>query len=72
MRQNAIAADLRRLPPTVSVTEAAGLLGISRASAYQGCRSGEIPVLKIGHRFLVPTSRLLQLLEGGPEPTAGA
>jgi len=65
-QKNAIAVDVRRLPPTVTVSEAAGLLRISRHSAYEGVRAGQIPVVKIGHRLLVPTARLLQLLEGAP------
>ena len=39
---------------TVTVTEAAKLLGISRSSVYEAVQRGEIPVLTIGHRKLVP------------------
>lgn len=71
MTKNAIPTDVRRLPPTISVTQAANLLSISRGSAYLGVRTGQIPCLKIGSRLLIPTARLLQLLEGGPPAEGG-
>ena len=45
-----------RIRPTLSVEDAAGLLDISRASAYQGVKSGEIPCIRVGRRILVPTA----------------
>ena len=46
-------------------------LGISRASAYEGVRRGEIPAIRIGRRVLVPRvalDRLLSMPEvGEPE-----
>ena len=54
--------------PTMQVDDVAAALGISRASAYEGVKTGEIPSIRIGRRFLVPTAgvrRLLQL-DGGP------
>lgn len=59
---------------TVSVEEAAVILGISRGSAYEAARRGDLPgVLRIGKRFLVSRSRLLAAVEGehqaqGEEP----
>jgi excisionase family DNA binding protein len=47
---------------TWSVTEAAQLLGISRASAYEAAHRGELPVRVIGRRMLVPRVALLRLL----------
>jgi excisionase family DNA binding protein len=47
---------------TWTVTEAAKLLGISRASAYEAAHRGELPVRVIGRRLLVPRVALLQLL----------
>ncbi|MGP5124282.1 helix-turn-helix domain-containing protein [Glutamicibacter ardleyensis] len=39
---------------TYSVPQAATILGIGKAKAYEWARSGELPgVLKIGSRFLV-------------------
>lgn len=44
---------------TLSIDEAAVVLGISRASAYASARSGAgFPVRKIGRRLLVPVPAL--------------
>lgn len=52
----------------MSVTEAAKRLGISRSSAYEAVRSGQIPSLRLGRRLLVPVqalaARLDELSEG--------
>lgn len=48
---------------TLTVDEAARILGISRNSAYQGILTGEIPYIKIGRRILVPKAALMKLLE---------
>lgn len=53
---------------TYSVMEAARILGISRNSAYEGVRRGEIPVIRVGGRILVPAATLNRLL--GIEGTA--
>jgi excisionase family DNA binding protein len=47
---------------TWTMTEAAQLLGISRASAYEAAHRGELPVRVIGRRMLVPRVALLRLL----------
>ena len=47
---------------TISVGEAAKLLGIGRALAYELARRNEIPVLKLGHRFVVPRAALLRMI----------
>ena len=49
---------------TVSVPEAAEILGISRESAYKAVRAGEIPVLTLGRRYVVSVARLRSLLDG--------
>lgn len=38
---------------TYSVTEAAELLGISRSTAYECIRRGEIPALSLGRRVVI-------------------
>jgi excisionase family DNA binding protein len=48
--------------PTMSVEEAGRLLGISRTSAYNAAKTGDIPTIRIGGRLLVPTARLRDLL----------
>ncbi len=47
---------------TYTVPEAAELLGVSRASAYNYVRSGEIPSLTLGGRIVIPRRALAQLL----------
>lgn len=47
---------------TMTVEEAAVALGISRASAYEAARRGEIPTSRIGRRILVPRVALDRLL----------
>lgn len=55
---------------TWTITEAAQVLGISRASAYEAAHRGELPVRVIGRRMLVPRAALLRLLNEAhtPEP----
>ena len=64
-----LAADSKRsadggaaLPSTLSVQDAAILLGVSARVAYRAAERGQIPVFRLGRRVLVPTGRLLQLL----------
>lgn len=47
----------------ITVTEAAVRLGISRNSAYEAARNGQIPTLKIGKRILVPLVAFERMLE---------
>lgn len=53
-------------PPVLTVEEAGQLLRISRQSAYQAARTGELPTIRIGRRLLVPRARLDALLESTP------
>jgi|1186.fasta_scaffold158999_3 excisionase family DNA binding protein len=48
---------------TLTVPEAADILGISRAAAYQAAREGSIPTVRIGRRLIVPRQRLMEMLE---------
>lgn len=43
---------------TLTVEEAAKLLGVSRGSAYEPVRVGELPVVRLGRRLLVPREAL--------------
>ena len=45
-----------------TVEEAAELLEISLPSAYQAIKKGEIPVIRIGRRILVPVAALEKML----------
>jgi excisionase family DNA binding protein len=49
---------------TMSVPEAAKVLGLSRGSAFEAVRRGGIPVLRIGRRLLVSRKRLQEIIEG--------
>jgi excisionase family DNA binding protein len=51
---------------TITVEEAAMLLGIGRTTAYDAARRGELPTLRFGRRLLVPLPALDHLL--GVEP----
>ncbi len=60
---------------TYTVEEAARLLGISRSTAYECVRRGEIPALTLGRRVLIPRTALETLLGTPlllPEPAARA
>jgi excisionase family DNA binding protein len=46
-----------------TVAEAGELLGISRAFAYELLARGELPVIRLGRRRLVPKVALLSLIE---------
>ena len=37
-----------------SVPEAGGKIGLGKSSSYQAVRSGQIPAIKIGGRWIVP------------------
>lgn len=52
---------------TLTVEEAAEILGLSRAFAYEAVRRGEIPSIRIGRRVLVPKAALNRLLSGEQE-----
>lgn len=55
------------LPLTISVEKAGELLGIGRRTAYRAAATGELPTVRIGRRLLVPTTRLLRLLDGATD-----
>jgi excisionase family DNA binding protein len=48
---------------TVTVTEAARALGVSRNHAYEAAKRGEIPTIRIGKRILVPVAALERMLQ---------
>ncbi len=53
---------------TLTVEEAATLLGISRAFAYEAVGRGEVPSIRIGRRILVPKAALQRLVGAEPAP----
>ena len=50
---------------TLTIKEAAEVLGIGRGLAYRMAESGSIPTLRLGRKLLVPRQALTQLL-GAP------
>jgi excisionase family DNA binding protein len=50
---------------TLTVEEAAHLLGISRGLAYEMARCGKLPVIRFGRRLLVPKGALGKILNEG-------
>ena len=47
---------------TLTVEQAPAVLGIGRNSAYQAVASGQLPVIRIGRRLLVPRTARERLL----------
>ena len=43
--------------------ETARLLGLGRQAIYGAAKRGEIPVIKVGRRLLVPKTELYRMLE---------
>ena len=56
---------------TLTVPEAARALGISRGQAYQAAQQGEIPVIRIGRRLLVPKAALLKMVNQAGQAPSG-
>jgi excisionase family DNA binding protein len=54
---------------TLTVPEAAELLGIGRTAAYEAARTGELPTVRLGRRVLVPREALARFLT--PTPAGG-
>jgi excisionase family DNA binding protein len=52
---------------TLSIEETAKLLGIGRNLCYERVKTGEIPVIRIGRRLVVPRLALEKLL-ADPKP----
>lgn len=47
---------------TMTVEQAAEALGVSRGSAYEAVRTGQLPTVRLGRRVLVPIEGLRALL----------
>ncbi len=46
----------------LTVEEAAKLLRVSRGSAYEAVRTGELPSIRVGRRILIPRQSLLDVI----------
>ncbi|MGI9149646.1 MAG: helix-turn-helix domain-containing protein [Chloroflexota bacterium] len=49
---------------TLTIPQAADLLGISLSKAYEAARAGELPTVRVGARVLVSRRRLEALVDG--------
>lgn len=58
-----VSAGLDELPVLITVTQAAKVLGISRASAYRYAACDDLPTVRLGGRLYVVTARLRDLLD---------
>jgi len=47
---------------TLKIEEAAKILGISRNTAYDAVKTGQLPTIKIGKRLLVPRIAIERML----------
>ena len=54
--------------PTVDVVLAGRVLGIGKNAAYKAREAGDIPSIKIGGQYRVPTAKLREML--GLPPSA--
>lgn len=48
---------------TITIEQAAQLLGLGRTAAYEAARRGEFPTRRLGRRLVVPVPALLAWLE---------
>ncbi|MGH3319415.1 MAG: helix-turn-helix domain-containing protein [Streptosporangiaceae bacterium] len=51
-----------REQPTLTVPAAGRFVGLSRASAYEAAKRGDLPTIRFGKRLVVPTAALRRLL----------
>ncbi len=47
---------------TITIEQAAHVLGLGRTAAYEAARRGELPTRRLGRRLLVPVPALLTWL----------
>ena len=50
---------------TVTIPEAAQLLGLSISKTYEAARMGQLPTIRVGTRVLVSRRRLQEFVDGG-------
>jgi excisionase family DNA binding protein len=69
MTKDEITQTLKR-EATISVLDAGAVLGLSKSTAYAAAHSGDLPTIRVGKRFLVPTEKLAEMLGLKPELAA--
>lgn len=60
-------ADQKPARLTLSVEEAARVIGIGRGLAYELARTGRLPVVRFGRRMVVPRAQLEAMLQAASE-----
>jgi excisionase family DNA binding protein len=58
------------LPALLTITRAATILGLSRATAYRYAAAGELPTKRLGGRMYVITAKIRPLIDGTEERAA--
>lgn len=66
-------SDLMNNRLTLTIDEAAEMLGVSRDTVYRAVRAGQIPTLKLGaRRLVIPRAAFERMLEQAGEPQVRA
>jgi excisionase family DNA binding protein len=60
--------SMTKQPLTMTIDAAAQKLGVCRNTAYSAAKAGEIPVVKIGRRMLVPIAAFERMLGQADQP----
>lgn len=58
------------LPALLTITHAASILGLTRATAYRYAAAGELPIKRLGGRMYVITAKIRPLIDGTEEQAA--
>jgi predicted site-specific integrase-resolvase len=58
------------LPALLTITRAAAILGLSRATAYRYAATGDLPTKRLGGRMYVITAKIRPLLHGTEDQAA--
>lgn len=56
---------------TITVDEAAAVLGIDRSTAYAAVHNGDLPHIRIGRRILVPVPKFLRMFQSSDAQPSG-
>lgn len=66
--------EAREWPATVNVAPAAGLLGVSRSTAYEAIKAGTFPArtIQVGSRIVVVTASLLEVVGASALSSGGS
>lgn len=55
--------------PTLTVAEAAEILGVCERTIYRAVRAGTVPNVRYGRRIVIPTGEFLRANHLAPPPT---